>query len=514
MKKSAGELPRPESQETQREMRIDISILSSPEFETFLSDSTAIIRHAAMTQQEVKTLIEKRGVVQKNIESVRRREEKIRQALDQFRNPLDAISPADYDDLVKAKLLSKEDAKKFHALDTQIQIARQIPHSARTQELNTTLEQLSDIQSKLHEGLQQKIREHQAWITERIETAKNTVAEIYTKRVHALESAITEIDAHPRVVERLKQIAEDQKEREKAEKLKISKEMSRILQSLRDRHANAFERLAKMTGNPNLREDLHAVLDKKPEADTKTAAATLRREQMDFYKKVQDQLIRSISIEEGDEQLKSLREVNPGFTKGVVDYDKEMEKLSKGTPELLIVFILARQGNTQAIKLLEEKDHLLRENSALHTILDATNVQGKKVLIATIEKRIERDKSGETKKLQEAHKERVAEQKKVEAHMESIVKRGGFYVDVPQGGGRTERGAVLLEKSKGAKGIREFWNITEAGGAAKDEKLVGKSSPLSMTGFPGWIRAEADKYFARSGADFTERIAYDEDSEK
>ncbi|MBI2645140.1 hypothetical protein HYW94_03145 [Candidatus Uhrbacteria bacterium] len=502
MKKGTGELTPIEGQGAKKESHITISLLSSPEFDADLSDSSVLIAHASMTEQEIDELIKKRESAKKKLDRIDSWKKERIEKIEKFTDPLDVIAPADYDMLLKAGLLTTEDAKKLEALDAQIQKAKSIQHPS--QDIKNAIEKHTTQQGEVHKEIREVMHQRQRQFRERIETLKNKLAKIYIERAGKLTALLADIESQPRVMDRLKKIEEEQtekKEREEREiQTKILNECTRMAQSMRDRHEHAFKRIAEALDDPNIKERILSALEQSQKSTT-------FKQSEDYFRKIGDQLIRSILTEEGDKQIKSLKETTPRIMPGGIDYSEAKRNLENAA-NLTALTELAEKGSVQAKKLLEQRELVLKESGALDKILEQKNMRGENIFLATFQRRRENDKNDMTKKLQEAREEqektdRLAkkEQEKQKHEMKEIVARGGFYVDVPQsvfiGGewrltGEKRQGVVRMEEVISKKG-NKIWKITEVAGAAKDANLLGKVSSLNMNGFPQWLKDAAKK---------------------
>jgi|GEM_PF-2141605 len=453
-----------------------------------------------MTEQEIDNLIKQREFAKKRLEKMDSWKKERQKKLEQFASSLDTIDSSDYDSLKKVGLLTQEHAHKLKEIDTQVQIIKKMEHPS--DEFTQKIEQLTDYLGRANQEIREAIRQKQGQFTDRIEKLKNKLAEMYIKRSEELTALLKNIESQPRVMDRLKEIEEEQTQKKETEEreiqIKLLSELTRAAQSMRDRHTNAFKRLAEILNNPAVKDESLAALEQSKKSTT-------IKQSEDYFREIGDHLIKSVLTGENDKQIKSLKEITPRVMPGGIDYSEAKRNLENAA-NLAAISALAEKGNAQAKKLLEQREQLLQESAALDKILEQKNREGKNILLDKLQKRRENDTSGMTEKLKKAHQEQEkatqltkTEQEKKKLEMEELAKKGGFYVTIPQqiftegqwhSTGRTNQGAVLLEKTMSKKG-NAIWKITEVAGAAEHANILGKTSTLDMSGFPTWLKNAA-----------------------
>jgi hypothetical protein len=513
--KGTGELPHIEHKNSHPETTLHISLLDSPDLDALLNDSSLLIAHATMTEQEIDNLIAQRELAKKRLGNIESWKKERQKKLEQLTNPLDVVDPTDYDTLQKAGLLAQKDAEKLTVIEDRIQAIKKIEHP--NSDLEHHLEKLTNHQGEANQRIKEALKQQQSQFTERIEALKNKLTEMYTKRAGELTALLADIESQPRVMDRLKKMKEEQTRKQETEEheiqTKLLDELTRVTQSMRDRHTRAFARLAEILDNQHIKDEALAALEQSKKSST-------IKQSDEYFKNVGYALTRSIIQGENAAQIKSLKEISPRVMPGGIDYSEARRNLESNA-NLAVISTLAEKGNARAKKLLEQREHILKEAAALDKMLEQKNREGKNVLLTNLAKRRENDENGTTEKIKKAREEQEKtersaqqEQEKKDLAMAELVKRGGFYVTIPQqifseetwhGTGKAEQGAILLERTRGKKGKIDLWRVAEVAGAAKNANLLGTISTLNMGQFPKYVKDAARGYFVEKDGNFIER---------
>ena len=479
------------------------------DLDNILRESEEVAEAASLSEEEIDKMIEKRQEALGRFQSIDViREERLRR-VENF-NPLGGLTPADYDRLVQEGMIDSEYAERLKKLDGVIGKLEALAYP--TADAVAELERLAQIRNSFREKLESQIEEKQQELSERREDVKSKVLGHYARRVEELEKVIAEIEANPRVVERLHAMAEQERkefeekiEREQKELLTAA---TRFIQSLSARHANSFNRLSEITGNEKIAEDLLKALKEEDE-----------RKQQSAFDRVRSRVIKSIIEGEGKQQLKEPKEIVPWEVRPTsIPYVGAINTLRyRGTTEALQA--AADAGSEQAKRLLEQRRQILAENEILSKLVGRKWITDRKTgekrlgeFWSAFETRKANDKKGITEARRKERKEAAERKAEFQRAAAEIIERGGFVVEAPvvrQIKDRLQvvgkgKGAVRLEKVKSKKG-NEYWKVVEVLGVTSGLN-VGAASPLNMRSFPQWLRDSARKHFITRGEDFVERL--------
>jgi hypothetical protein len=492
------------------------------DLDALLRESENVAAVASMSEKEIDEMIERRQESLDRLQDVEIIRESRLQRVENF-NPLKDLKPSDYERLVQEDIIDAPYAELLKKLDGVIAKFESLDYPSADE--RAKLEELLEARNTVNEKLESQIEERQQEIATRREEVKNKVLEHYGARVEELERTIAEIESNPRVMERLRTIAEKEmqavfakREAEKKafeakveqDRKAIIQEANRCVQSLSARHDNAFKRLGELLGNEKIADELVSVLG---EEDV--------RKRQGAFDRIRSRLMASIIDGEGEKQLKEPKEIVPWKAAqtsirygGAIDFLRfhETEKALRAAADV---------GDKQAQRLLEQRDQIISGNEAIRRLVGPqwvtdhkTNEKRMSAFWAAFETRKKNDKEGITAMRKKEREEAAKREAAFKKEIEEIVKRGGFVVEVPiikEVRGKREvigkeKGAVRLEKRESKKG-NEYWRVAETFGAT-NWLGVGSVSPLDMRSFPQWLRESAKPYFVMNGKDFVERLAY------
>jgi len=501
---------------------------SIEDVDALLRESENIVKVAAMSEKEIDEMIKRR---QEALDRLREldliRESRLQEA--ERYNPLGDLRPDDYDRLVQEGMIDMSYAERLKKLGDVIAKFEAIDYP--TADTKAQLERLSQVRNAFREKLESQIAERQQEIAAQREEMKNNALKYYAEEVEKLQQIIKEIEANPRVIERLRIMAEKERQAFQAkieqEQKRIIQEATRYLQSLGARHTNAFRRIGNFVGNEKIVDELMQAFT---EGDD--------RKQRNTLDKVRSRLIDAIINGEGEKQLKDPKEIVPWkVTPTTIRYREAMNFLQWHETEKALQ-AAAEAGNRQAQKLLEQRKQIILGNEILRRLVGPEWITDRKTgkrhmsaFWAAFETRKKNDKEGITAVRQKEREEAIKREATFKKETEEIIKRGGFVVEVPiikvvrgkrEIVGR-EKCAVRLEKGKSKerivkdpktgkeikKGGNEYWKVVEIFGTTNGLK-VGDVSPLDMRAFPQWFRDSARPHFVKHGEDFVERLIYRE----
>jgi len=492
---------------------VEVTSPDIKDLDSILEGSERVITAASISEGEIDEMIEKRKELLEKLQNVDViRGQRLRRV--ENYNPLIDLTSADYERLASEKIVDAAGAERLKKLDEVIAKLDSLEYS--TADSVAELERLTQLRSLFQKKLDSQIEKRQQEIAERREAVKSKLLDHYARKIEAMEGAIAEIEANPRVIGKFNAIAEQERREleEEIEKLLLS--TSQFTQALSTRHAKAFERLGEITGNEGIVQDLLKALKEE-----------YGRKRQNTIDGVRSCLIKSVIEAEGEQQLKKPKEVVPWEVhSSTIPYTEAMNSLRyRGNREALKA--AADDGNEQAERRLKECEQILNENRALSELFGRQRIKdrktGKKCLgafWALFETRRENDKNGTTEARKRERKEAAKREAKARKTVADILKRGGFAVNMPIvkliGGkqrvvGKKE-GAIRLEKTKSKKG-NEHWMVAEISGG-ENVLDVGSTSPLNMSSFPSWLRGSAKDLFIMHGEDFDELLVYESEEQE
>jgi hypothetical protein len=483
---------------------------SIEDLDALLRESESVATVAAMSEKEIDEMVARRQESLERLQDIDTIRESRLQKVENY-NPLGDLRPSDYERLIQEEMIDASYAERLKKLDDVIAKLESLDYPSA--DAKAELEKLSGVRNAFREKLESQIAERQQEIAVRREEVKNKVLEHYAKRTAELERAIAEIESNPRVIERLQTMAEKEmkeffarREKEKqeaearieSERKKIIQEATRYIQSLGARHANAFKRLGEILGNEKIADELTAALGEED-----------ARKQQSAFDRVRNRLMTAIIEGEGEKQLKDPKEIVPWDVRPTtLPYYEILNSLKDGSHEIKVLKSAADDGNAEAARLLEQREQILKADTALFRLVGKKWITDKKtgekhmgVFWAAFETRKKNDKEGITAARKKEREEAAKREAAFKKSAEEIIKRGGFVVEVPivkEIRGKKEivgkeKGVVRLEKEKSKKG-NEYWKVAEVFGATNVLK-VGDASPLDMRAFPQWLRESARLYF-------------------
>jgi len=372
-----------------------------------------------------------------------------------------------------------------------------------TKESIDTLTTLSSTQKDCRAVIEGKIEEKQRKIEKRKDKTKENLLGHYKNMAEEWNKILLEIDANPRVAERLVKIAEQKRKNFEAqiakEKKEVLEQANRFIQSISARHTSCLKKLGNVINNENIAEDLSNA--------SKEIEWQKRQTVMENTRRI---LTKSIMESEGGNQLNDAKEIVPWKVTSSVNYISAVNYLRFATSGLLKE-MAEKDGDESAKQTLLKAKEIMDQNEMFRQLigkefLDKNNKKLLGWLWAAIEKRKQNDSMGITdvlKKRREEEAQKIEERKKKKEIFEKatsdLVARGGFRIRVPvydtMRGKRVfirdEDGAVLLQKMRTKEGS-EYWKVAEILGETANKFLkVGSASPLDMKSFPEWLRKSA-----------------------
>jgi hypothetical protein len=489
-----------------------------------LEEAKNITKVALMSEREIDEMVERR---QKSLDLLRDAylaQESLLKMEDS--GPLKDLKSDDYDRLIQEKIIGASYAELLKQLDDEITKLESLDFPSAV--TKAELHKLYGVRNSVREKIESQIVERQQEIAAQLKKQRDEELNLYKRRVEELEQTIAEIESNPRVLERLRAMAEremkeffEERERKKKEfEAKIEQERkkriqdaTRYIQSLGARCANAFKRLGELTGNEKIADELAVALR---EEDT--------RKQQSVFDRVRSQLRRAIIDGEGEKQLKDPSEVVPWEVRSTsIPYYLALGEIQDDTTKNALE-LAARSGDKNAERLLKQRDEVLVADQILFRLFGKkwitdrkTNEKRLSPFWAAFETRIKNDREGITAARQKEREEAAKREAEFKQKAQEIIDRGGFVVEVPiikiVRGKREvvgkQKGVVRLEKRKSKKG-NEYWKVVEVFGITNGLK-VGDVSPLDMLSFPQWFREAAKPYFVMRGEDFVERVANEEE---
>lgn len=497
-----------------------------------LTESAQVLKAATLSGAEIDAALEKRlKTIETLRESYTKREERLHH-VENF-NPLAGLTASDYDRLVKENVIDTASGDYLKNLDATIKQFEEVKDPIP--DILSQLERLGENRRAMQKEVARLIAEKQQEVDTRRESARGHVVAHYETRITRLEGTIAEIEKNPlvrdrldkdekarREAERVRQ-EEEERERKKAQEA-VDKEVPRTLQSVGDKHKNAFHRMGELVGDAEIGEKLRAAVTALHEAqdavgkaesstEKKRLAQEVREADRELYNVihgVKKRLLDAIVEGDGDKQLKQPSEIVPWEVRSSNAYFPAMNFLQSKEVTARMSGLLA-EG--KPVPWAEPYLRIRDENEALKRLIGGKFLKdrgGKKTgelteLYAAFEIRKKNDEAGVTA-ARKAEREAVAKGKvEFNKNAAEIVGRGGFMV---MGG----QGVVRLEKVKGQKGT-ELWEVAEVYGKTGDLKVKSRSV-LSMRGFPNWVGEAARTCFITQGQNFVERLQYGPEDQK
>jgi len=514
------------SEENVKETPEEVSLPDIKDLNSILEKSEKVASIASLSEEEIDEKIKSRQEILDQYHDLELFQEQRLRRLEKY-NPLKDLTLADYNRLLQEKVIDEEFTSRYKSTPEQyINFLKEMDSVvAKLESLKNPstdavaeLERLSQIRISIRENLESQIEEKQQDLSEHLEKIKNRMFDNYAKRVEKMEKAFEEIvEGNPRIGERLEAMARNEmKEKEEEieqERKKLLAETSRLVQSLGAKNNNAFKRLAEITNNEDISQFLIEALEEEDP-----------RKQQGSFDRERSHLIKSIIEGEDEQQLKDSKEVVPWEVYPTsIRYIDAIKTLQYGNfPKALRV--MAKNGDEQAKRLLEQTKQIITENEALRKLLGKRLITDKKTnekhlgtFWSAFEIRKANDESGLTKARKKEREEAKKKEQEFQKISAEIIKRGGFPVKIPikekskRGQGRpktigSKKGVVRLEKVKSKKGENEYhWKVVEFTGAT-NELGVGTTSPLDMRSFPEWLSRSAENYFIKDGENFVERF--------
>ncbi len=483
---------------------------SLTELDEILAEARKAAKIAQMSEEEIdKMLAERQAALDKVKDIDLLKTERLKQ-LEEY-EPLAGLTVEDYNRLVEEEIISADYVEKLKETDDLIEKLQSL--KSLTVKEEATLEELKQLRSSCRQFLQSQIEEKRQLTINRLDKIKNKMAEHYQNKIKKLEKVIEKAEENPRALARLydmaKQEMAEHEEKIRQEEEKKLKEITRFIQSLSARQANALNRLRQVVKNENLKDDLLQALEERDS-----------RKQQSSFDKIRSQVIKAIIAGTGEEQIKEAKEVVPWETKSSVNYYFAFNQLLSREVK---TFLKAKQaaGDEQAQNLLKQIDQIVMADSALHKLFGKKWIKDKK----TGKKRLgafwwafaERKKNDKEKLIKARKEEKLLEakeEKELEEKIKEIIKRGGFIVKVPiykkiKGERQlvgAHQGAVRLKRIK-TKWGKDCWQVVETLGAAKKIIKIGATSTLDMAFFPSPLKTAAEHYFIKDeNGNFIERI--------
>lgn len=489
------------------------SLPNIEDLDSILEESEKVIENASVSMEQIDEMVGKRGEMLEQLYSLESTHERRLQRVADF-DPLKDLNPGDYNRLVSVGIVDSASAEKLQKLEEVISRLSELEQP--TSDVRSELKRLKELRKSFRKQLKVQIGGKKQEICERRERVRCKLSAHYSKRVTALLDSIEEIEANPRVLDRLWVLEKEERQKLEEESRQFIELMNESTQSLSIRHAKAFERLSEVTGSESIAQDL-----------LKSLLKDYGQRQNAYFDGVRGRLITSVIDGEGRGQLKGPKEVAPWIERtDEVPYVETMNSLRyRGNRERLRS--MAQAGDEQAAQLLKACKQLANENAVLRKLVGRKHVTdhktGKKGLgsfWAAFETRRQNDKSGVTEARKKQRREAAKLEAKARKAVAEIIKGGGFAVDVPvyrkirgrqQSVGASE-GAVRLERAKSKKG-NDLWQVAEVAGAA-EVLAVGTTSTLNMSSFPSWVRDSAKDKFIMHGEDFVELLVYESEDQE
>lgn len=485
-----------ENEQTQQE--VEPTLPSLDDLDDLIQAADSTIATASMSSQEIDELVEKRQKALELLSGTQEFYETGTQFAENYSSPF-AGDILEYKTLVREGIISEDYAKKLTQLNLKIQKLQAIKYP----DAGTTdaLAQLEAQKAKIDESLDLLVDEEEAQTEERRERLRNAISSYYSERAGELEDIVKEIEANPKVAERLEQMEEKHQHELEEQKQQTIKEVAQTIQSMADRANNAFGRISQLIESENIEEELLKALgssDKK------------------VFNSVRDRLINAILSGEGEMQLANASEITPWGAKGS-RYSQQKDFLISAEITAMLEK-MAEEGDEKAQQLLEQRSRVTNQDTIFRMLVGRVykdkDKKQKMPFWKAFDTRRKKDGASITDAKKETEKDVRIESEKFNKEAKKIVEQGGFLVSVPVYSrirGRTrvighKPGAVRLKKIVTEKGTQLFEVDQTFGAAAVLE--MGRKSPLNLRGFPAWVREGAELLYIKHGDDFDEILTY------
>lgn len=319
-----------------------------------LEESAQMAQQALMSTQEVDALLKEREGYMDRYDTASWNKKSRLQRVEGF-NPLKELDPQDYDSLVDEGVVDDAYVTRLKHLDHVIHQLEAV--RSGTGQIFDRLTQLLERRAAVRDWLEGQVQARKDALAERREAVRAKLEEFYVRRINELTVAIDEIEANPRVQERLEQEAEAAIAELKERRQEIITEAMRYVASLSARHERAFARLTELIGAKAVR----SLMDLPKQRDPKTKARITRE--------AQEPIMESILNGEGDAQLRDPKEIVPWVARTAsIDYfgainflraEERMEALRK----------MPGAEAEPAQKLLKDRARILNENAVLRFLI-------------------------------------------------------------------------------------------------------------------------------------------------
>lgn len=363
MKKSKENYPLPNHETPEKKPEIKTAEISMPstieELDHILQASEKMAITAAESEKEIDEMIKQRAESLKRLQGIDLIKESRLKRIENY-NPLQNLQASDYERLVQEKIIDLSYADRLKKLDNVIAKLETIDYPSA--DVKSELEKLYLVRNAFREKIENQITERQEILAAKREKIKNKILEHYSNRIKKLEEIIASIEADPRLTERLKIIREKEQQEAQAriekEWEKIFQECGRYIQSLEARHQNVFKRLIELTENEKIVDELLQALDEED----------IQKKKDEFYK-TRKILIDAIIYGEGAKQIKEPKEIVPWkISPTSIPYREAIKFLLD--PEIeKILQTASSAGKEQAIKLLERRNKIVKENEMIRFLV-------------------------------------------------------------------------------------------------------------------------------------------------
>ncbi len=361
------------SEKIQNEAK-EISLPDLNYLDDILEESEKIVKLAMLSEQEINEMLEKRQETRDEIRELEIDKENRLQQAELF-NPVENLTIADYKRMVVEGIIDESYAKRLEKLDDIINTFSVLDNISTENALK--LRKLSQIRSSIRKKLESQIQERQQEFIEYQKEIKDQIFQDYAEKVEKLENIMLEIESNPKAFNKLYDVAKKEMEASERKKEEIEKkvilEATRITQSLTARHSNVFKRLEEIVHfnsgdeEKNIKENLVEVLKRGN-----------KKEIQSVFDKVRSQIIKSIVEGEGEEQIKSSKELVPWeiYATAIpyIDAINDISALSFKKP----LQELANKDNEKAEELLKQCSQIFDENLALRKLVGKKWIRDKK----------------------------------------------------------------------------------------------------------------------------------------
>ena len=323
------------------------------DLDDLLGESAQMAKTALMSEQEVDELLTKReAYIDRYTTASRNKESRLRR-VEGF-NPLKDLDAEDYDSLIAEGVVDRDYADKLEHLDEVIEDLEAV--SSPSEEILARLAQLLERRAPVREWLEGKVQDRKEALAQRREDVRAKLEAFYIRRINELTAAVVEIEANPRVQDRLDKEAEVAVAELKAQRQEVIREVTRYVASLSARHGRAFNRLTQIAGEAAVT----SLMDIPQQRDSRTRTRIVGE--------VREAIMDGILKETGDKQVREPKEIVPWAARtSSIDYFGALEFLrtSKRMDELKRMPGAEEQ---QAQRLLEDRDRILLENEVLRSL--------------------------------------------------------------------------------------------------------------------------------------------------